>query len=177
LSFGIANATIPDDELSTVQPCDTFGGVVICPYAPGGAPSGTQFTVHAVNAQGQVIPDAFVELIFGTPGNHQFCTNVVLTGTTNANGDAVFNLSAGGCTVGANALRVKVNNTQIRAFSNAKSPDFDGVSPNGVVALGDFVYFAGNYGGGGGCTDFFNDGMTNLPDFVLFAACYAKACP
>lgn len=180
ISLGIANATIPDEDLCTVLPCDTFSGVITCPDHLGSAlnplPS-CDFTVTAVNGQGNVIPDAFVELLFGTPGNHTFCPTAVLTGTTNGAGQLVMNVGAGGCTMGASAIRIRVNNVVIRTFLNVKSADYDGSGSNGSVGLGDFVYFAGRYNvGAPGCTDFFNNGVTDLPDFVLFAASYARAC-
>lgn len=180
ISLGIANATIPDETLSTVLPCDTFLGMITCPDHVGGMldplPS-CDFTVTAVNGQGNPIPDAFVEILFGTPGNHTFCPTGILTGTTDANGQLVMNIGAGGCTVSATAVRVRVNNTVIRTYENVKSADYDGSGPDGSVALGDFVYFANRYNvGAPGCTDFFNNGQTDLPDFVLFAASYARAC-
>jgi len=180
ISLGIANATIPDEDLCTVLPCDTFSGMVTSPDHMGGVlnpPDATEFTVTAVNGQGGVIPDAYVEILFGTPGNHEFCPTAVLTGTTDAGGQLVMNIGAGGCTTGASAVRVRVNNVVIRTWQNVKSADYDGAGPDGTVGLGDFVFFAGQYNSGAaGCTDFFNDGVTNLGDFVFFAACYAHAC-
>lgn len=180
ISLGIANATIPDEELCTVLPCDTFNGVVTCPDHVGGILNplpNCDFTVTAVNGQGNVIPDAYVEVLFGTQGNHTFCPTAVLTGTTDGAGQLVMNIGAGGCTTGALAIRIRVNNTVIRTWESVKSGDFDGSVSDGSVGLGDFVYFANRYNASApGCTDFFNNGLTDLPDFVFFAASYAHAC-
>jgi hypothetical protein len=182
ISLGIANATIPEPGLCTVLPCDTFGGgatpgMVTCPNNGTNPVAAANFTVHAVNGQGNVIPGAFVEIIFGTPGNHHFCPNATLTGTTDALGDKTFNLSMGGCTIGAGAVQIKVNNTPIRTWTTVKAADWNGAASDGAVALADFVYFAGRYNAGSpGCTDYFNSSVTDLPDFVFFAACYAHAC-
>jgi hypothetical protein len=180
ISFGVANATIPDETLSTVLPCDTFLGMVTAPDHVGGVLnplSNCNFTVTAVNGQGNVIPDAFVEILFGTPGNHTFCPTAVLTGTTDDAGQLVMNIGAGGCTMGATAIRVRVNNTVIRTWQNVKSADYNGVASDGNVVLADFVYFAGRYNAHApGCTDYFNSGFTELADFVFFAASYARTC-
>jgi hypothetical protein len=180
ISLGIANATIPDESQCTVLPCDTFLGMVISPDHVGGVlnpPPSCDFTVTARNQAGEPIPDALVEVLFGTPGNHTFCSTAVLTGTTDASGELVMNIGAGGCTVGASAVRIRVNNYVIRTWSNVKSADYDGSGSNGAVALADFVYFANRYNAhASGCTDFFNNGQTDLPDFVFFAGCYAYAC-
>jgi len=177
LSVGIAGATVPDPDNCSVEPCDTISGVLISPFS-GAAPGAIQFTVNVRNSNNDPIPNAFVELIFGTPGNHFFCSSAVLTGTTNANGDVTFAVAAGGCTMGANAMTIRANNAPIRTYTNVKSPDFDGVAANGQVVLADFTVFGNAYVlGAPGCTDYFNDGATGLTDFTAFGACWAKVCP
>lgn len=177
LSVGIAGATVPDPDFCSVEPCDTIDGVIVSPFS-GAAPVAIQFTANIRNSNNDPIPNAFVELIFGTPGNHFFCTSAVLTGTTDANGDVTFGVAAGGCTMGANAIKVRANNVDIRTYTNVKSPDFDGVSGNGQVVLADFTVFGNAYVlGAPGCTDYYNDGATGLTDFTAFGACWAQVCP
>lgn len=177
LSVGIAGATVPDPELCSVEPCDTIDGIIISPYS-GAAPTVIEFTANVRNSNNDPIPNAFVELVFGTPGNHFFCTSAVLTGTTDANGDVSFAVAAGGCTMGANAVKIRANNVDIRTYENVKSPDFDGVAGNGQVVLADFTTFGNAYvTGAPGCTDYFNDGSTSLGDFSAFGLCWAQVCP
>ncbi len=177
LSMGIAGATVPDPANCSVTPCDTFNGVIISPFS-GTAPSSIMFTANVRNNNNDPIPNAFVELIFGTPGNHFFCASAVLTGTTNANGDVSFAVAAGGCTMGANAITIRANNVPIRTYVNVKSPDYDGVAGNGAVVLADFTVFGNAYvTGAPGCTDYYNDGATGLGDFTAFGSCWARTCP
>lgn len=175
LTCGIANATVPDPELCAVTPCDTFDGVVTCPY-DGVAPSATDFTVNVRNADNDPIPNAFVEIIFGTPGNHYLCPAVVLSGTTDTDGNVDFNVAAGGCTEGGAAIKIRANNVDIRTWMYVKSPDYDG-SANGAVELTDFTFFgAALVASAPGCTDYYNDGATGLPDFTTFGECWGKSC-
>jgi len=176
LSIGAANATIPDEDLCTVLPCDTFQGMLVCPDSP--APAGfANFVVHVRNGDNEPIPDAFVEIVFGVPGNHCFCPLATLTGSTDEFGNASFNIAAGGCRVGANAVRVIANDVQIRSYANVKSPDYDGAS-DCVVGLTDFIVFANGLSGGlPGCTDYYNDGGTDLSDFITFGQGWAHTCP
>ncbi len=172
---GAVGATVPDQNLCTVTPCDTYGGVIICPST---IPDG-QFTVNVRNANNDPIPNAYVELVFGTPGNHWLCNDAVLTGSSDALGNVTFNISGGGCTMGADALRIIANTYPIRSFSWVKSPDFaGGAGSNGYVDLPDFSYFATAYGlSTYPCTDYKGTGATDLDDFSLFAGSYGKKCP
>jgi hypothetical protein len=177
LSVGIAGATVPDPDNCSVEPCDTINGVVVSPYS-GTAPASVVFTANIRNSNNDPIPNAFVELIFGTPGNHFFCGSAVLTGTTDANGDVTFAVAAGGCTMGANAMKIRANQVEVRNYPNVKSPDYNGVAGDGMVVLADFTTFGNAYvTGAPGCTDYYNDGVTGLPEFTTFGGCWAKACP
>jgi hypothetical protein len=181
LTVGIANATVPDPDLCSVLPCDTYG--VPAGSAPGifmypdPVPDGlAKFTVNVRNADDDPIPDAFVEILIGVPGNHHLCPDVVLTGTTDANGDVDFNISAGGCTIGANAVIIRANGVDIRDYDYLKSADFSPV--DGQTELADFIAFGTQYASSApGCTDFFNDGTTELTDFVAFGEAWGRACP
>lgn len=176
LSIGIAGATVPAPENCSVEPLDTINGVIIAPY-DGAVPSSIVFNCNIRNANNDPIPNAFVEVVFGTPGNHFLCAGAVLTGTTDANGDVSFAIAAGGCTVGANALTIRANNTPIRTTENVKSADFNGTSGDGQVALADFTVFGNAYvAGAPGCTDYYNDGATGLSDFTAFGNVWGLNC-
>ncbi len=177
LSMGIASATVPDPENCSVEPPDTIGGILTCPF-DANPPTPIVFTVNVRNSDTDPIPNAFVEIIPGDPGAHFICSNAVLTGTTDANGDVEFALSVGGCVLGANAIKVRANNVDIRVYESVKSMDFDGTAGNGEVALTDFTYFGNQYvAGAPGCSDYDNTGATGLTDFTVFGQCWGSSCP
>ncbi len=180
LTCGIANATIPEEAYCSVTPCDQTGIVLTCPDYLGGTlqpVAGVSFTVNVRNGDNNVIPNAYTEVVFDFPGNHEFCSDIVATGTTDDNGNITFNLSAGGCTMTPSAIHINANTYLIRTYDNVKSPDWDGTA-DGQVALSDFIVFANAYAAGaGGCTDYFGDGVTNLNDFILFGSAWAHYCP
>ncbi|MBD3336563.1 MAG: hypothetical protein GF355_13705 [Candidatus Eisenbacteria bacterium] len=170
---GTAGATIPDAGLCSVDPLDEIGGMLVCPDPPAAF---AEFTVNVRNGDNEPIPDAFVELVFGVPGNHTFCASAVLTGTTDAMGNVTFNVTAGGCTEAADAVRIVANSVEIRSYDFVKSPDFDGAS-DGEVVLSDFIVFGGAYStGAGGCHDYDANGSTELPDFIVFGQGWGHAC-
>jgi hypothetical protein len=177
----MASATVPDPDLCSVLPCDTFGspagaapGMVVYPEPIVGGTAA--FTVNVRNADNDPIPDAFVELIFGTPANHYMCPDLVLTGTTDLNGNVDFNLSMGGCTISPNAVKVRANGLDIRTYENVKSMDYAGGS-DGKVDLGDFIGFGADFSAGApGCYDFFNDGTTGLEEFIAVGEGWAHDC-
>lgn len=176
LSCGIASATVPDPANCSVVPCDTYDGLITCPYE-GTPPPPIVFTVNVRNGDNDPIPNAFVEIFFGVPGNHCFCASVVLTGTTDANGNVEFAIAAGGCTTeAAYAVTIMANNVPIREYPNSKSPDYDG-SSDCQVALTDLTVFGGVYGGPGPhCMDFDSANGVDLVDFTIFGLCWARSC-
>jgi hypothetical protein len=171
---GAANATIPDPDLCTVDPCDTFFGLVTYPDPlPGGS---AEFTVNVRNGDNDPIPNAFTEVVFMVAANHFFCPGVVLDGNTDDVGNITFNISAGGCTEGMDAVQIISNGTLIRTYTNAKSADW-APTANGNVELPDFIFFGGNYDPTiAGCTDLFNSGGTGLDDFIGFGEAWGHVC-
>lgn len=174
---GMANATVPDATLCSVDPCDGFPipGVITHPYDAD--PAGEfEFTVNVRNADDDPIPAAYVELTFVEEGNHCLCASVVLTGTTDASGDVTFNVAAGGCTAGMSAFIITANTVDIREYDYAKSPDWAGACDGGVT-LADFTDFGAAYAGGGpGCHDYDNNGSTSLGDFSIFGTAWQSTC-
>ena len=180
LSFGAANATIPDPDFCTVDPCDDLLGVLVCPDLYEGVPAPpdfSEFTVNVRNGDNENIPGAFVEIVFGVQGNHVFCPSAVLTGTTDEFGNVTFNIAAGGCTIATDAVRIIANSVEIRSYENVKSPDYDGTS-NGQVVLADFIIFGQAFSGINPepCTDYDSTGGTILADFIIFGQGWAHMC-
>jgi len=171
---GAANATIPDETLCTVDPCDSFGGVVTYPNPVAGGAA--EFTCNIRNGDNNPIPNAYVQVEFMVPANHFFCPDVVLDGNTDAVGNITFNISAGGCTEGMDAVQIIANGYLIRTYQNAKSADW-APTANGSVELGDLIYFGGNFNPPmPGCSDYFNDNTTGLDDFIAFGEMWGHFC-
>ncbi len=175
LSFGVANATVPDPANCTCDPCDAIGGMFTYPDPiPGGL---ADVTLNVRNADNDPIPGAFVEILFGVPANHFFCSDLVLTGTTGPTGNITFSMSMGGCTEAAGAVVIRANGVPIRDYPNVKSADWDGTA-NGVVSGTDFTVFKNAFFAGvPGCTDYYNDGATGGVEFTAFLQAWAHACP
>jgi hypothetical protein len=180
-TVGIANATVPDPTLCSVEPCDSFGdppgsapGMVVYPCpVPGGS---AEFVCNIRNADNDPIPDAFVEINILVPANHCICPEAVLTGTTDALGNVTFNISAGGCTFGMDAVEIIANGMVIRTYQNLKSPDWDSTS-DCDVDLADYIVFGTAFSTGApGCHDYFNDGSCELGDFIVFGEAWGHVC-
>jgi hypothetical protein len=173
LCSSVAFATVPDPSKCTVVPADALNGVVLCPDSPS-AIAATNYTITVKNTSGNPISGASVVIEFPAPTNIRFCTTAVNTGTTNASGVCVITLRGGGCqrTSGSTyAAVVKANGVVLRSYYNAKSPDYDGVGPNGLVNLSDLLAFRGAVG----CHDYDNSGTMTLSDTLIFAPGYSPA--
>jgi len=173
LCSSVAFATVPDPSKCSVTPADALLGVVLCPDSP--APiNATIYTITVKNSAGNPIQNASVAIEFPVPTNIKNCTTANNNGTTNTSGIANITLRGGGCqrTSGAvYAVLVKANGVVIRSYYNAKSPDYDGVGPNGLVNLQDLLAFRGAVG----CHDYNNDNAMNLSDTLIFAPAYSPA--
>jgi hypothetical protein len=177
LSFGVANATVPNPDLCSVDPCDNLNGMIICPYTTVGI-ANAEFTVNVRNNDNLPIPGAFVEIEFLLPGNQWFCTNAVTTGMTDAAGNVTFNISAGGCVDGVEAVKVWANNVRLRTYNYVKSPDYDGATGDGDVGITDLSFFGVQFvNAAPGCTDYDNTGATGLTDLTTFGQGWAHHCP
>ncbi|MFC1572574.1 hypothetical protein ACFL6M_03140 [Candidatus Eisenbacteria bacterium] len=179
LTLGMADATNPDPDLCSAAPADQIGGIILYPD-PLQIPEGTaRLVVNVRNGMDQPIPDAFVELIIGVPGNHCLCDLPQDTGTTDADGNVVLFPSGGGCTDNVpNAVIIRANAFSIRSYPNLKSPDYSGGPPNCDVGLPDFTVFGNAYTTSApGCTDYDNNGSTTLADFSVFGSAWDHFCP
>jgi hypothetical protein len=177
LSLCVANAsaTVPDPDECSVSPCDDFIGMILYPDPISGGAA--EFVVNVRNDDSDPFPNAYVEIVFGTPGNHTLCSDAVLTGNTGPDGSVTFAISGGGCTLGADAVRIYANGIVIRIYEAVKSPDYAPGS-NGNVELGDFIYFGSQMSAGAvGCADYYNSGETGLGSFIVFGEAWTHVCP
>lgn len=175
--FNSAHASsIPDPEYCEVIPCDATSSMLMAPFGGGEEPAVTVFIVVVREGPELPVPNAYVEILFGHPGELLICDSDRLVGITDAQGRVRFNIPGGGCSISPNAVRICANHADIRVYDQVTSPDYDG-APDGAVALTDFTTFsAALVSGTGGCTDYFNDGTTGLDDFSAFGACWGKSC-
>jgi len=172
LCSSVALATVPDPSKCTVVPADALNGVVTCPDNPGPI-AATVYTITVKNSANNPIPNAAVAIEFPVPTNIRNCTSAQNTGTTNTSGICIITLRGGGCQVTSGAVYaclVKANGVVIRSYYNAKSPDYDGVGPNGTVNLQDLLAFRNPTPG---CHDYNNDTFMNLQDTLIFAPAYS----
>lgn len=168
LCSSVAMATVPDPSKCTVTP-DLNGGVLIAP----GALAGTTLSITVRNSSNNPIPNAAVQVIFGS--DIRICTNAVHTGTTDTNGFCQINLRGGGCinltTTGA--CVVIANGIEIKGYTKVKSPDnasHDASVPSGSVTVADLPFFADEFKGvaPAGCHDYTNDGFVTTSDLPSF---------
>jgi hypothetical protein len=164
----------------TVSPADALNGVVLVPGRPSPRPA-TLETVTVLTPGGAPVVGATVDLILGGAGTYA-CPGAVLTGVTNAAGQVTLRTFGGGhvsSTPGAAVVRV--DGVVVRDYHNAKSPDFDGASGDGVVDLRDLIAFAGSMLGTAPADwhDYDNNGATDVGDLIIFGDAFLRGshCP
>lgn len=160
----VAVAGIPPEPQISVEPADAMNGLFL---APGDG--AITLTIEALNGAGQ--PVAFAPVTFEIPEPARFCLGNPPLTATDHNGIAQVVLHGGGCVVGLiQSVRVRVSGVTVRAYSNSRSPDYDGKGPDGRVDLPDLLTFSGEFLGtsGGNCHDYDDSGNTGLEDLVLF---------
>lgn len=158
-----------------------------------GVPQG-EFTMIVRNMWGGCEPpiaDAIVEVLIGgqAQGKTRLCGSAVYTGRTDENGFVRMNVTGGGCYKGANAVVIRVNGVEVRAYQVVVSPDYAGWDNQGQpnrsslsVSLADLAAFVMAYQGGTGgasCHDYDNNGRMDPGDLAVFAAAYQggiRAC-
>lgn len=162
-----ADEPVPPD--ASVEPWDSMLGAF---FAPTAIPGNTvQLVVR--DGAGDPVANANVTVEVGPEVN--LCDDVVLTTTTDSEGIAHFTALGGGCQSHVSLVTIiRVNGVVIRAYSDVKSPDFDGTTSNLRVDLGDLVAFGNEFGGktSGVCHDYDNNGTTGLADFILFVPAF-----
>lgn len=173
-----ADVVLPPPPINAeVNPCDETGTVLLCPHGSADpAPALSEFEVILRTDQGDPIPGVFVEVVFENPADLFLCPTAVLTGVTDYNGRAEFNIAGGGCSLAQDAVRIIGNGVPFRAYHRVISPDLPEPG-DGVVGLIDFIYFAQQFGHvGDGCTDYDGDGWTGLADFIVFGSAWTRSC-
>lgn len=162
-----ADEPVPPDV--SVEPWDSMLGAFCAPTAiPGNT---VQLVVR--NAAGNPVANAHVTVEVGP--EIDLCDDVVLVTTTDSEGTAHFTALGGGCLSNVSlAMIIRVNGVAVRAYSDVKSPNFDGTTSNLRVDLGDLVAFADEFGetASSGCHDYDNNGNTGLADFILFVPAF-----
>ena len=172
LCASVSMANIPVEANCSVQPADALNGFVVAPLDP--APlDATVNTINVRNEANAPIPDAAVTIEFS--GAINVCTSTVLAGVTDASGDVVLTLGAGGC---ANNVAlsgvVKANGVTIRSYANVKSPDYDGAGGDKIVGIGDLVIFSNEFLGSSPaeCHDYDNNLTTGIGDLIIFSEAF-----
>ena len=162
-----------------VNPADGMQGVILSPGHPTPL---TESILHLSvrNESNQPIAHAPVVVSFA-PGIVP-CPDAQLETVTDENGEAEVTLAGGGCLSAIDgACSIRVNGIEVRAYRNAKSPDWDGIGSDRRVSSGDFIGFARafNQPAPGGCYDFDNSGLVGGADFAIFARAFnaGSHCP
>ena len=171
LPAGTLAFTIPPMPIVSVDPCDDLDGMVLAPYDSEPIPA-TRVEVVLHDESDHPIADATITVEFDS--DHPLCANGVLEAVTDSEGRAYLTLAGGGCTDGASLAGViKANGVTIRAYTNVKSPDFDGAGGDLEVDLRDLITFSNAFlGRSPGCHDYDNNGVTDLADLVIFSPAF-----
>jgi hypothetical protein len=160
---------VPDPPNVRVAPWDSFLGAVLAPANPSPI-AASIYTVTVRNGNNQPIANAVVETLF--PSGNPICPGAVINGVTDANGQAVVTVSAGGCLDGDPGCVIRANGLLVRYYTHVRSPDMNG---DLVVDLRDLLA----YRTGGTCSDFDNNGYVNLADLLIFSSGFVPrhTCP
>lgn len=181
LSLGLLAATVStsdaevlDPSFCTVLPSDFLYGLVLAPDLPSPIPASIN-TVTVKNTANAPISGATVVVTIGMASS--LCGSTILTGVTNGMGQTTITLGGGGCAHNTPLSGiVKANGVTIRAYTNVKSPDYDGSGGNLSVQLGDLVQFSKEFLGTepSECHDYDNDGRTGLSDLIVFSPTFTN---
>ncbi|MCA9730227.1 MAG: hypothetical protein KC729_21260, partial [Candidatus Eisenbacteria bacterium] len=165
-------AGLPPEPIITVQPWDDLNGLFIAPASPAPV-SGTTGHIVVHDPADQPIANAIVSVELGA--SNPLCPGAVVTGVTDANGEVDITVSGGGCAHNQPVSGlIRVNGVTVRAYSNVKSPDFDGSKSNGTVGLADLIAFSAEFlqHSPPECHDYDNNAATDLADVILFAPAF-----
>jgi len=143
--------------------------VVLAPDVPSPIPSSIG-TLTIRNSNNQPINNAAVNITFGS--GLCYCATMNFNATTNAQGVATLTLRGGGCIDNvANAAVIRANGVIIRAYNNAKSPDW-APGCDLRINLSDLLRQSPL---NDPCHDYDNNGVQNLSDILLFTTGYTPA--
>lgn len=164
-----------DPENDSVEPCDTYDAVIGVPY-DGSAGEVFEIRVNIRNHNNDPLPGIELEWDFGDMEGVVVFDEQSLTGVTDEDGDAFFQLSVGGCSAsGSEEVVLSSTLGTIRTYRFFRSPDSDA---SGCVDVGDFQDFGAEYGvcQGSCCHDYNNDGSVGLADYAIFGDGYGSGC-
>jgi hypothetical protein len=159
----MSSVGIPEPDQCQVSQWDIYGQAVIVPGNPTDG-SGDVFDdvdITIRNLEGNVIPDALVEIVFEDCPN--LCLDPVdpaLSGFTNSAGQISLNPNAGGCN--ECTVLIRSEGIVIRVYPRVVSPDWDGTSADGQVDDFDLDYFMS--GEDEFCKDLDGSGMVDALD-------------
>ena len=170
-SAGTSRLSLPEPFFCSVEPADDLGGLFLVPSeAP---PPASQILVTVRNGSNNIIPDAVVSVTLTE--RNVVCGSTILSGVTNSAGQVTLLLKGGGCAhqIPLSGL-IKANGLTIRAYENVKSPDTNG---DLKVDIRDLVMFSREFleADPAECHDYNNDGVTGLPELVLFGGVFTSA--
>ncbi|MEZ4651639.1 MAG: hypothetical protein R3E97_23125 [Candidatus Eisenbacteria bacterium] len=165
-------ASEPSPDASTIEPADALGSLFVTPSRPAIDP-GTRNVLTLVGVDGDILADVPVKIVFESDAIC-VCSDAVLTGRTNADGQFEFITAAGGYSGTPGSALVVADTVILREFA-VKSPDNDGASGDCVVRLPDLVALSA-------CLerpcieqwDFDNDGVFGLGDLILYGRSFAS---
>jgi hypothetical protein len=150
--------------------------LITCPV--GDAPLYQNLKVTCKDGSGTPMPGIPASAFTFTLGNGGAtwygtlsCTFTPVDTQTDANGEIRFTIKGDTSIVGNMTIQATVQGVPLNDIDTlpCKSVDYD---TNGVVGLGDFVIFGGDYGKAGWRSDFSGDGLVSLSDFVTFGGHY-----
>ena len=177
LATSVAWASVPDPDECVVMPCDDMAcpRIVAVPQDEDGGSAYADLTVTVMGGPGLPLVGKDVEVWLNPACTNLFyCSTLVLTGVTDANGDVSFNLTFGGCCEEVASVIITADGVPIRQYDFISSPDNNGGIGDGSVNLGDFITFGGTWGSE--CTDLDGSCGASIGDFVTFGGSFTKSC-
>jgi hypothetical protein len=176
-----ASAEVPDPDLSTVEPWDTYNQAFVAPGDGSGFRTNVDdLVVLVLNSVGDAIEGATVVIDFDASGGglRAGCSSVCvdpidagLTAETNELGIAVLNPLAGGCD--NCTVTVRANGATIGTYDFVNSTDWNGSAADGAVTGADFAFFATAFKDTQDrCADYNGDGAVTGTDFSIFATSF-----
>ena len=170
-------ASVPDPDYCSVGPLDSWTSPKLI-GVPTDARAEGDYTIHVAAYGGTPIANAevYVEVNSACDGLC-ICDAWVNPVYTDVNGDCTIHVRFGGCCEMAAAATVFADGTPIRSYPVMASPDWNGVTGDCQVLLGDFTQFATAFGSADPCSDLAGgDGSVLLGDFTMFATYFGVTC-
>ena len=165
-----------DPEQSSVELTGGNTPLTTCPAHDG--PLYSYLKVTCIDYYGEPLvglpPGVFQFNLNPISGTHWFdalsCAFTPVDPATNGQGEINFTIRGDTTIIGNLTIQVTVMNIPLHdVILTCKSPDYN---LDGIVNLGDFVTFSGDYNKAVWRSDFTGDGFVALTDFIIFAQHY-----